>query len=355
MDVVVANKFKNELLDIDADIIKNVTGEYEAVEIGEMFKDFFFDRLIIDVTAFNNYNDYNIYQRLVQYLDPEKIIFLLPEGTSLCTPNFLSHLISFGIYNFTTNVNGVNYLLSKPNTYKEVEHIAKMAKAKEEEKQPPKVVEDELDESTLPKTTPPKTSPPVPKPDTRKSAFILGVRNVTASAGATTLIYMMKKELSLVYGQDNVVAIEVDKNDSAYFYDRRMISVRQVDLRATLDKYSNMKIILLDLNGSKQDSYCNDIIYLIEPSTLKLNRLIQRNRIIFQSLVGKKVVLNQSILQNNDVFDFETEAGIKIFYNIPPLDERKRNSVIADFLSKLGLVQSGTSSSSGSIFGLFRR
>ena len=47
MDVVVSNKHSNELLDIDADIIKNVTGEYEVAEIGEMFKDFFFDRLII--------------------------------------------------------------------------------------------------------------------------------------------------------------------------------------------------------------------------------------------------------------------------------------------------------------------
>ena len=117
-----------------------------------------------------------------------------------------------------------------------------------------------------------------------------------------------------------------------------------------------MKVILLDLNGCRQDNFCNDIIYLIEPSTLKLNRLIQRNRIIFQSLMGKKVVLNQSILQNNDVFDFETEAGIKIFYNIPPLDERKRNSVIADFLSRMGLIEGGESTvSSGKIFGLFRR
>ena len=350
MDVVVSNKHSNELLDIDADIIKNVTGEYEAAEIGEMFKDFFFDRLIIDVTAFRNYADYGIYQRLVQYLDPDKLIFLLPEGTSLCTPNFLSHLISYGIYNFTTNVSGINYLLKKPNTFKEVEHIAKMASSQEE-----KAKEDELDESTLPKTEPPQKVPDT-KPAGRRPAIVIGVRNVTASAGATTLIYMMKKELSVVYGQENVVALEVDKNDFAYFYDKRMFSVKQVDLRNTLEKFSNMKVILLDLNGCRQDNFCNDIIYLIEPSTLKLNRLIQRNRIIFQSLMGKKVVLNQSILQNNDVFDFETEAGIKIFYNIPPLDERKRNSVIADFLSRMGLIEGGDSTvSSGKIFGLFRR
>lgn len=351
MDVVVSNKYSNEIMDIDADIIKSVTGEYEAAEIGEMFKDFFFDRLIIDVTAFKHYDDYNIYQRLVQYLDPDKLIFLLPEGTSLCTPNFLSHLISDGIYNFTTNVNGINYLLNKPNTFKEVEHIAKMASSQKE-----RANEDELDESTLPKTNPPEERVPDTKPARRRPAVIIGVRNVTASAGATTLIYMMKKELSVVYGQENVVALEVDKNDFAYFYDKRMFSVKQIDLRNTLEKFMNMKVVLVDLNGCRQDTFCDDIIYLIEPSTLKLNRLIQRNRVIFQSLVGKKVILNQSILQNNDVFDFETEAGIKIFYNIPPLDDRKRNSVIADFLARMGLLQDGGGDvSSGKIFGLFRR
>ena len=67
-------------------------------------------------------------------------------------------------------------------------------------------------------------------------------------------------------------------------------------------------------------------------------------------------MLNQSILQNNDIFDFEGEAGIKVFYNIPPLDERKRNSVIASLLSRIGLLSnSQESSSSGKIFGLFRR
>ena len=59
---------------------------------------------------------------------------------------------------------------------------------------------------------------------------------------------------------------------------------------------------------------------------------------------------------NNDVFDFEREAGIKIFYNLPPLDERKRNAIIGDFLSKLGLMNnSSPKSGSTKIFGLFRR
>ena len=66
--------------------------------------------------------------------------------------------------------------------------------------------------------------------------------------------------------------------------------------------------------------------------------------------------MNQSLLLNNDVFDFESEAGIKVFYNLPPLDERKRNAIINDFLTKLGLFNKSVKNNSGNkIFGLFRR
>ena len=58
---------------------------------------------------------------------------------------------------------------------------------------------------------------------------------------------------------------------------------------------------------------------------------------------------------NNDVNDFEGEAGIKVFYNMPSLDERKRNEIINDFLIKLGLLNDNSNNNSGGIFGLFRR
>ena len=39
--------------------------------------------------------------------------------------------IDLGIYNFTTNLNGIKYLLNKPNTLKEVEPIKKMVHTEE--------------------------------------------------------------------------------------------------------------------------------------------------------------------------------------------------------------------------------
>ena len=50
--------------------------------------------MILDVTAMKQYTNPQAYQTLIQGLDADKIIFVLPEGSSLCTPNFLSHLIS---------------------------------------------------------------------------------------------------------------------------------------------------------------------------------------------------------------------------------------------------------------------
>lgn len=336
MNVIIANEQQNQLANLDVDIIKSITGLYDAFEIVEMFKNFFFSKMILDVTALKNYKDIKTYEILANGLDPDKIIFLLPEGSELCTPNFLSHIISLKIYNFTTNLNGINFLLKKTNTLKDVEHIVKMASINASQETGAMV-------TTISRNT-------------NVGPTILGVKNVTDGAGATTFIYLLKKELSLVYGQNNVIAFEIDKNDFALFNDKNMISVRQNDVKNTITKFSNVSIILVDLNSYTDDSFCSDVIYLLEPSTIKLNRLIRRNRNIFSKLMNKKVVLNQSLLLNNDVFDFESEAGIRVFYNMPPLDERKRNSIIHDFLTKLGLFNNrNNNSNSSKIFGLFRR
>lgn len=336
MNVIVANTQQNELSNLDIDIIKSISGVYEAAEIVEMFKSFFYSKMILDVTAIKHYNDLKTYELLIQGLDPEKIIFLLPEGSELCTSNFLSHLISIGIYNFTTNLNGIKFLLKKPNTLKDVEHIRKMAG---------------MENST-------ETGASVATVTTKveSGTTVIGVRNVTEHAGATTFIYMLKKELAIVYGQDNVIAIEIDKNDFQLFNDKHMVSCKQSEIKNMFQKYSNATIILVDLNGNVEDAFCEEVLYLVEPSTLRLNKVVRRNRNCFSKLVGKKVILNQSLLLNNDVFDFESEAGIKVFYNLPPLDERKRNAIINDFLTKLGLFNNSVKNNSGNkIFGLFRR
>ena len=336
MNVIISNDHQNELSNLDIDVIKSISGVYSATEVVEMFKNFFFNKMILDVTALKGYDDYLTYQKLVSELEADKIIFLLPEGSRLCSSNFLGHLISFGIYNFTTNLNGVNYLLKKPNTYQDVENIAKMSNISSSKETGAAVTR-------------------VNSSSSNDGVKIIGFRNVTDSAGATTFIFMLKKELSSIFGQ-NVIAVEIDRYDFPLFYEKGLFSIKAEDLENFLYEYSNSKIILVDLNDFSDDSFCDEVIYLVEPSSLKLNRLLRGQRSAFAELGDKRVMLNKSLLLNNDVFDFESESGVRVFYNMPPLDERKRNAIVSDFASKLGLLNSdGRNSGANKIFGLFRR
>ena len=63
------------------------------------------------------------------------------------------------------------------------------------------------------------------------------------------------------------------------------------------------------------------------------------------------------ILNNKDIEDFEYEARTKVFYNLPPLDERRRNEEILNLINNVGLSNindTNSKKSSGKILGLFR-
>lgn len=326
MNVIVSNVQRNVLSGLDIDVIKSISGEYDASELVEMFKNFFYNKMILDVTAIRDFHNIKSFQTIAMGLDVEKIVFFLPEGTDVCTSNFLSKLVSMGIYNFTTNVEGVKYLLEHPNSYKEVAHIQQL---------------NDVSNTFMQKI--------------ENGSKVIGIRNVTEHAGATTFIYILKKELKAHLG-DTIIALELNKNDFQYFGDKNMISITSDQLHSYLTKYAGASVILVDLNDCSDDSACSDVLYLLEPSVIKLNKLMKRDRNIFSSLQRKKIVLNKSMLTSKDVPDFEYEARTRIFYNIPPLDERKRNPIFDDFLSKLELIPKKTEKrESGKIFGLFRR
>ena len=108
-----------------------------------------------------------------------------------------------------------------------------------------------------------------------------------------------------------------------------------------LMKKSDFDILLVDLNNYSDDEICSYVLYLVEPSTIKLNKLIRRDRKVFERLNNKKIVLNKSFVTESDVAVFEYESGTKVFYNIPPLDDRKMpQSSINAIISKLGLMKS---------------
>lgn len=338
MNVIISNEKRNILSGLDIDVIKSIAGEYEANEIVEMFKNFFYNKMILDVTAIRDYHNVKSFQTIAMGLDVEKIVFFLPEGSDVCTSNFLSKLVSMGIYNFTTNVEGVKYLLEHPNTYKQVAHIQQF-------NEPSNAVVANAMNSTM---TSVSSSVGI-------GTKIIGVRNVTEHAGATTFVYILKKELKAYFG-DTIVAIEINKNDFQLLGDKNMVSTTADQIQGMLTRYAGASVLLVDLNDCNDDSFCGEVLYLLEPSTIKLNKLMRKNRNVFNKLQNQKIVLNKSLLANKDIADFEYEAKTRVFYNIPPLDERKRNPMLEDFLYRLGVVaKREEKKDNGKIFGLFRR
>ncbi len=328
MNVIVANKYQSMLANLDIDIIKTMYGEFEVDELIETFSNFFFNRMVLDITAIKNYKDINTIQRLSAGLDMSKIILVLDDSEESSSANYLSKLISMGIYNFSRNIDTIKYLIQNPNSYKDVAQIHQL---------------NDL------------TTTIVEKVESSIDTKIIGISNVTDHAGATTLIYMLKKQLQANY---KVLGIEIDRRDFSLFNDPNLISTTSQDFAKTLLRAKEFDVVLVDLNGTDNEDTCGDILYLIEPSTIKLTKMIRKNRSIFEKLKGKKIVLNKSLLDSKDVLDFEYEAKTQVYYNIPPLDDKKeRHNVLDIFLTKLGFVKQNTqenSDKSNKILGLFK-
>ena len=326
MNVIIANKYSDMLKTLEIDVIKSIEGEFTVDEIIDSFSNFFFQRMILDITAIKDYKDLKNIQKLSVNLDMDKVILLLDDSAESESALYLSRLISMGIYNFTRNKEGIMYLFNHPNSYRDVAHIHQLENLTEQ-------INDRI---------------------ITKNMRILGIKNLTDHAGATTFIYILKKQLDSYY---NVVALEVDKRDFIYFNDPNMVSTTSADLPKMLMKYKDVDIILVDSNSYESEDVCNDVLYLLEPSVIKLNKLLMVNRGVFNKMAGKKIVLNKSLLTSKDVLDFEYEANTKVFYNMPPLDERKNNeNYINPFLSKLGVVKQvkEVNENKGKIFGLFK-
>lgn len=313
MDTVISNKYSSVLNELDIEVSKKLEGEYTVDEIISQFKNFFFNKMFLDITAIKDYKDLTNLQKLSMSIDMDKVILLLDKDDSISDSEpFLAKLVNMGIYNFTKDKNSLMYLYTNPNVYRDVAYLQKIDTG-------------ENNSSTT------DSSHFVP------SRRIIGIKNITDSAGATSLIYMLKKVLSNYY---SVMALEVDKRDFTYFKDKDTLTVKSDEISTVIDKYNSIDIFLLDLNKSNKDYLCTDVLYLIEPSILKLNKLAMINTKALNDIKGKKVVLNKSLLSESEIADFEVETRIKVYYNIPPLNDKKDNSdILSPLLEKLGYIK----------------
>ncbi len=323
MNVLITNQQENILAGLNVEIIKTLRGEYDIEEIINQFSNFFFGRMILDITAMKGFKDITTYQKLSIGLPVDKIILLLSTDNEVNNPNFISQLISLGFYNFGKTLDEISYLIDHPNTYKDVAHLHQLAPVP-----PTPVVVGGVQAPTQAVATGPMQSVPVSK--------IIGIKNVTQHAGATTLVYLMKRELETIHGV-SVMAIEVNKREFMYFNDPNLISVNKNDLMNQLLKGRNYNVVLVDLNDCDANM-CDDILYLVEPSILKLNKLLKLDADAFDRLKGQKVVLNKTLVAGGNIDTFEYETGVKVFDVIKPLDDRSSKPMLTDFLVKLGLI-----------------
>src|SRR5574344_976591 len=176
MNVIVSNKYQSMLESLDIDVIKSMNGEFDADEIISTFQNFFFQRMILDITAIKDYKDVMNLQKISISLDMSKVILLLDDSVECNSNEFLSKIISMGIYNFTKNADGIKYLYNNPNSYRDVAHIQQL----EFEQPAPVEVAGEIVHTTT-------------------GARIIGIKGITKEAGSTTLVYLMKQELENNY------------------------------------------------------------------------------------------------------------------------------------------------------------
>lgn len=328
MNIIVSNKYHQLLVNLDIDVISNINGVFTVDSLLNQYKNFFYNKMILDITALENYEDINTIQKLSLSIDTSKLILLLDDSMKVNTQTYLSQLVSMGIYNFTKNIDAIKFLIDNPNSYKDVAKFHQLNMSSSDFALNDKATQ---------------------KNQIMLGQRIIGIRNLTEHAGATTLTFMLKKHLEKLY---KVKAVEVDKEDFAYFKEDNLYSVTSHDLKNFLNDNSDIDVILIDMSASDYDSFCTEVVYLIEPGLVKLNKLIREDNRIFEKMRGKKIVLNRSVLSDKDVSDFERESGSDVFYNIPNIDDKLDNiKALKDFLLDLGFSRFNDDNSSS--FNLF--
>ena len=324
MNVMIYNKYKTLLQGLDVEIMKTLEGVYNVDELIDTFANFYFDKMILDITAIRDYQNTDNLQKLAMNLNMENVILLLEDNPETDSKEYVSKLISLGIYNFTKNVDGINYLLVHPHTYKDVVNIHNLSE-----------LEAAGASANIQDTVSSVAAAPITSTTTGNRLKIIGFKNATMHAGATSLIYMLMKTLR---ESRKVAALELNKVDFLYFNEPDMTSTTEQDIYKEIMRRNDHDIIFIDLNECEDLDICTDVFYLIEPSTIMINRMLKRNKDILNILKPFRIILNKSLLDKQDIATFEYETKLKVVHSIPPLDDRREEiKEIREFVGKLGI------------------
>ncbi len=326
MNVIVANEKRNELSNLNIDIIKSVDGVYSVEELIGMFTNFFFNKMILDVTSIKEYNDYTNLKKLFSNIDANKVILYLND---ICNnKEYISDLVTLGVYNFTNSYSEIMELFNNPKSYTDVASF-QISKSTYD-------INREIDDINGYNEEKEFTFEDFILPgeyDGNKK--IIGVVNLTSHAGATTLTVQMVKQLNVKY---KAIGIEMNKQDFIFFNVPSIYSCTSKDeVLKKIKEHHDVDAVVVDLNTYDSKDFCTDVIYLIEPGVIKLTKLIKRNGKVFQELSGEKIVLNRTNMDDKQVSEFEVESKVKIFSVVSNFRDNLDRVVSVDkLLVKLG-------------------
>ena len=345
MNIIIKNQNSKVLSELQVDVIKTLEGEFNRSEIEQEFVNLFYNRVIIDITAIRNYYDFTSLFDFLSFFEPSRVILLLNNSELVNSANYLSKLVEKGYYNFTKNASSIGYLIDHPNSLQDVQKYlvetnnnSNVSYANtDNDKQNMSVLPNEFGSKNRGLFNSLFGKKNEEEKDTDK--VIIGIQNITEHAGATTLMYMMVKQLSYHY---KVNGIEMNKQDGVYFRDDHLIMATSIeDLKMQINVLKDESVIIVDLNGNDAKGICTDILYLIEPGTIRLNKLFKSNRGVLEKTSNGKIILNRSAIKDDEISNLEYETKMKIFFNMPNFDERKeRIQVIDELLGKLKLKKS---------------
>ena len=96
MNVIISNKYTEMLSELagEIEVIKRLEGIFDVDDIIDQFKNFFFERMILDITSIRDYKNIKNLQKLSISLDTSKIILVLDDNNEIEMNSFLSQIIS---------------------------------------------------------------------------------------------------------------------------------------------------------------------------------------------------------------------------------------------------------------------
>ena len=328
MNVIVLNE-KKELNNLNIDIIKNVDGVYSVEELIGMFTNFFFNKMILDITAVKDYTDYSNLKKLFQTVDGNKVIVYLNDIAN--TKEFISDLITLGVYNFTTNYDEIITLFNSPKRFDDVKDLQISKNTYD--------INSEIDESLGVNQEKEFTFEDFILPgEYDGDKKIIGVVNLTSHAGATTLVVQMIKQLNINY---KAIGIEMNKQDFIFFNTPYLYScTSREDVLKKIKEHKDVDAVIIDLNNVDYKEFCTDVIYLIEPGIIKLTKLIKGNSKVFEELSGEKIILNRTNMDEKQISEFEVESKIKVFGVVSNFRDNLDRVISVDrLLFKLGYTK----------------